>query len=537
MYPALMGIVNGSLRGAEAVSAFNDMLDLEKTTIQEATSAMIKQNEANKYLEANQKENYAPALKDLASSYAEGGYGFFLKAWAGLSSEIQTNIALLYPEVAALASVNGENLVDWGERFADAIERATLGVTAVDPASILENISSSGKSHKKQDEANKAAEDDYLKQLDRMNVVAWNAKRKEGATPETVLKAVQDELVNMYMENEVLAKGFLETYPMYYDLADGAITYAKAMDILSSATESFFKKKGNTKQGRVREIEDNAGDYDYNAEQDAQKASDAGFVDQLKSLKEASGSVESFKNALASMDEATYDALVAEHEWINSVVNGNMSIESAASMIDVLIAAIDRYNNIHSGETLKDKLGIDMDMSELLGAKDEIDTAQGYMDDIYGGNFDLEGMLGTYGEEMAGDVTNAEEALAWLQERINALTGEYGDYLEQLGLTTDETEAFKDAIGKIDKPIDAAQKALNKLSKSQKLTAEDVEDLIDEYPELTKELIKYGKGLKSAEEFQNDLSKAMADKALVKWGNDVKTALSNLDDANAGTEE
>lgn len=138
-----------------------------------------------------------------------------------------------------------------------------------------------------------------------------------------------------------------------------------------------------------------------------------------------------------------------------------------------------------------------------------------------------------YAEKMkaiAAAILEADEATATYTIDLLALEEAYGtsDFLD-----SSEIAGYVAGLNNELSTIDSITKSLGK---GMDLTGSQVDDLIGEFPELVDELIDYSKGLKTAEELQNDMYKALSNKGLKNMLDFWETNLNAIKENKEGSE-
>lgn len=241
---------------------------------------------------------------------------------------------------------------------------------------------------------------------------------------------------------------------------------------------------------------------------------------------EVKSEVESFKAMIQSkMDEigvsmlltTDNESLVSQYEKFGEMIRELQSIEGSS------------FSSLFEG----------VEISNVISAMEQMSTIVEAIESLQSGEFDsdmLKSLVddGILGSEYLGDT---ETSITALRIALEYLTAEYGKYIEALGMSTPKTEDFADKVADAISPMSKAQKAINKLNKEEQLSVDELSELADEYPELSKEINAYAKDTKDATKLVDALNKAHQSKAIDDWADGVESALDSLDNAEAGTRE
>lgn len=180
--------------------------------------------------------------------------------------------------------------------------------------------------------------------------------------------------------------------------------------------------------------------------------------------------------------------------------------------------------------------------SSILSDYDKLKTYGGAVDKITLGEFDssdLEKLIKNY-PEVEQYATNMIDLANYLRTEMDNLMSGNLDEFKAMGLDTsdfDEIKSYGELIGDLVAPANSAQKAIEKLTKGQKLSSDEISALIKDYPELTRDVLDYASGAKDAKKMIDALNKAQNEKNVNAWRTAMSKALNTLNSATKGTSE
>ena len=180
--------------------------------------------------------------------------------------------------------------------------------------------------------------------------------------------------------------------------------------------------------------------------------------------------------------------------------------------------------------------------SSILSDYDKLKTYGSAVDKITLGEFDssdLEKLIKDY-PEVEQYATNMVDLANYLRTEMDNLMAGNLDEFKAMGLDTsdfDEIKSYSDLIGDLVAPANSAQKAIEKLTKGQKLSSDEISALIKDYPELTRDVLDYASGAKDAKKMIDALNKAQNEKNVNAWRTAMSKALNTLNSATKGTSE
>lgn len=152
---------------------------------------------------------------------------------------------------------------------------------------------------------------------------------------------------------------------------------------------------------------------------------------------------------------------------------------------------------------------------------------------------DLEKLIKDY-PEVEQYATNMVDLANYLRAEMgNLMFGDWDEFKE-MGLDTSavsKIKSYSELIGDLVAPANSAQKAIEKLTKGQKLSSDEISALIKDYPELTRDILDYASGAKDAKKMIDALNKAQNEKNVNAWRTAMSKALNTLNSATKGTSE
>lgn len=232
---------------------------------------------------------------------------------------------------------------------------------------------------------------------------------------------------------------------------------------------------------------------------------------------EAQDAVNSFVEALKNMDEITLENIIAAaKEAFGSI--GKSADESAQELAKVK-SDLSNFSSLQSAmSTFSGGGTLDFDSAEKLvkafpQLTDAWNNGTGSIDDFKAAVYDLytnelQRLLDTFPDlhDLIVDLSKGSADLATTMQRVtNAST--------------------------------LVQRAITKLNNGLGLDQEDVSALIDQYPELTDNLIRYSRGLESTTDLINDLNKASSNKTAKDNVKTWQETLDSMKKMKKGTEE
>ena len=152
---------------------------------------------------------------------------------------------------------------------------------------------------------------------------------------------------------------------------------------------------------------------------------------------------------------------------------------------------------------------------------------------------DLEKLIKDY-PEVEQYATNMVDLANYLRTEMGNLMFGNWDEFKEMGLDTSavsKIKSYSELIGDLVAPANSAQKAIEKLTKGQKLSSDEISALIKDYPELTRDVLDYASGAKDAKKMIDALNKAQNEKNVNAWRTAMSKALNTLNSATKGTSE
>lgn len=530
------------------VAVYPEIVPDENATQESAEKAISKVEE---WINAAQKKRYNAQMEGSLYSLqlmqskqvlskADGQTSFvsFIDNMYANNQELAEGFLAMYPGLqlvykGSLDAAQGlELLATYTSDAKDAVEEFN---------EMKKKISEAAEEHALNTENEIAAQDKYIDQLKEIKIAGIKAFAITNDQTKAT-SAMLDVMVQMGVENEALVKGMLDMHDVLYKLAQDEITYAEAMDAVNKAiayTEKLPTPKADQTTIKISQLMEDAASSDYNANLRANEAAANRFVEELEILEGVlhdPDGAEEFKKVLADMESETRDAMIAENEWINSIINGNLTIEEAIALLREMIAQKRILNELDVGSLDNEVERFGMSGTEIVGARNQVDEVQKFIDQTLYGNdeFEMLDFFEAFPEAMA-TVNTEGEALSYLQNRLEELNKVYGEVLKVLGLTTDATEEYNKAIREAIAPIDETERIMEKLAKKNQLTADEVKQLADEYPDLKKEIKEFTDTGKGADKLLNELNKRYRDNSVREFSKNIGSALSAIDDAKEGT--
>lgn len=180
--------------------------------------------------------------------------------------------------------------------------------------------------------------------------------------------------------------------------------------------------------------------------------------------------------------------------------------------------------------------------SNVLSDYNKLTAYGGAVDKITLGEFDssdLEKLIKDY-PEVEQYATNMVDLANYLRTEMGNLMFGNWDEFKTMGLDTSafsKIKSYSELIGDLVAPANSAQKAIEKLTKGQKLSSDEISALIKDYPELTRDVLDYASGAKDAKKMIDALNKAQNEKNVNAWRTAMSKALNTLNSATKGTSE
>ena len=180
--------------------------------------------------------------------------------------------------------------------------------------------------------------------------------------------------------------------------------------------------------------------------------------------------------------------------------------------------------------------------SNVLSDYNKLTAYGSAVDKITLGEFDssdLEKLIKDY-PEVEQYATNMVDLANYLRTEMGNLMFGNWDEFKEMGLDTSavsKIKSYSELIGDLVAPANSAQKAIEKLTKGQKLSSDEISALIKDYPELTRDVLDYASGAKDAKKMIDALNKAQNEKNVNAWRTAMSKALNTLNSATEGTSE
>lgn len=188
-------------------------------------------------------------------------------------------------------------------------------------------------------------------------------------------------------------------------------------------------------------------------------------------------------------------------------------------------------------DSLKEQLEAWQSMGELysqVAGGESLDDEQkiSLMEQVDGMGLDPE----TH-DQMMTMLNDESTAILAIGELLTMAKEKYEALAETMGVNIEQGDKFSQVLSAQNNDYAATTKAIRKLSDGFELTADEINEVMKEMPEMSDELLRYAKGGKDAAELTEDLNDALNAKRAREFAEGVSEAVDSMKDAEKGSYE
>lgn len=507
---AIIGAVNNAKAEAERIQELKDSLEVSK-------------NEVNKW------QSLSTAIEDLGESGDDA---------AGYHEEfnrIRKEIVAASPDLQDAYGKEGEKIGDLAEAASLATEKLAE-LNAQQKLSLIDLVDSNKK--------------DYAESFRKIVGDEIDAESIRTTWEGYSMFAGDDILGAEYWLRDVgkhidLSDSSLKSLYEYRDILSGIVSGDDFKELVANgdsnakAIEDFFNKLNLTitaKTAELSEQKDVLSNILYGMVYSDSRMSNAFEGDQLKLAQAINGFVQGAMEGISPEDMypvfENYMALLAK---AMSGAWGKEDIDMAEAISQRLF------------EAGRDTTLIDEHINQYMKAYDEAWLASLRAFDS-GSGTDVGGIfMGMLDRgEVSANIVEAFNAAAEsldangiVQLIANIVNGtfEIAEAADKAADSTAGLSAEMKELMDVVAPATAAQKAFSELAEGGTLSAKTAEDLLEEYPELSDELVKFANNAMDAAEMMEALAEAQEAKAASEWADNIAKSLKSIESAESGTKD
>lgn len=140
-------------------------------------------------------------------------------------------------------------------------------------------------------------------------------------------------------------------------------------------------------------------------------------------------------------------------------------------------------------------------------------------------------------DQMMTMLNDESTAILAIGELLTMAKEKYEALAETMGVNIEQGDKFSQVLSAQNNDYAATAKAIRKLSDGFELTADEINEVMKEMPEMSDELLRYAKGGKDAAELTEDLNDALNAKRAREFAEGVSEAVDSMKDAEKGSYE
>lgn len=140
-------------------------------------------------------------------------------------------------------------------------------------------------------------------------------------------------------------------------------------------------------------------------------------------------------------------------------------------------------------------------------------------------------------DQMMTMLNDESTAILAIGELLTMAKEKYEALAETMGVNIEQGDKFSQVLSAQNNDYAATTKAIRKLSDGFELTADEINEVMKEMPEMSDELLRYAKGGKDAAELTEDLNDALNAKRAREFAEGVSEAVDSMKDAEKGSYE